>query len=122
MGGGGGHRREQREERDEERAACYGRMGGLVGTWGLGGSGGRAYGRPLLSATRPFTQESEAEGRRTQSARRGDEARAAGALAALGPTRQWHAALEPWLPPASAAAPGAGAVDPVALCALYSGT
>ena len=91
----------------------YGRVGGDLGA--------RAYGRPLLSATRPFTQESEAEGRRTQSARRGDEARAAGALAALGPTRPWHAALEPWLPPRPGAAPG-GAVDPVALvrCAVGS--
>ena len=91
----------------------YGRVGGDLGA--------RAYGRPLLSATRPFTQESEAEGRRTQSARRGDEARAAGALAALGPKRPWHAALEPWLPPRPGAAPG-GAVDPVALvrCAVGS--
>ena len=111
-------------ESREKRGMRKGRRATVVweGWWGLGGSGGRAYGRPLLSATRPFTQESEAEGRRTQSARRGDEARAAGALAALGPTRPWHAALEPWLPPAPAAASGAGAVDPVALCALYSGT
>jgi len=63
----------------------------------------------------PPAQESEAEGRRTQSARRGDQARAAGALAALGPSRPWHAALEPWLPPAP---PGLGGamMSPVALC------
>ena len=90
----------------------YGRVGGDVGTRGVG----RAQ-----TPTRPFTQESEAEGRRTQSARRGDEARAAGALAALGPKRPWHAALEPWLPPRPGATPG-GAVDPVALvrCAVGS--
>ena len=60
-------------------------------------------------------QESEAEGRRTQSARRGDQARAAGALAALGPSRPWHAALEPWLPPAPPGLGGANAMSPVAL-------
>ena len=43
-----------------------------------------------------------------------------GALVALGPTRPWHAALEPWLPPRPGAAPG-GAVDPVALGRCESG-
>ena len=64
--------------------------------------------------THPTAQEREAEGRRTQSARRDDEARALRALEALGPAQPWHESLEPMLPPAP------GGVGEGSLAVLYS--